>query len=318
MEEEKKSKLTNKNIRWISGLIAVIVVVFILAGALGVIPSFGKKDKADNSQETISEVETDKGTETGIPYAEYVDEDPFFTEHSGEKEYEDTYEEEFNVYEHHYDDDKNITYNSYEDVLNNVPEYTGDQFVAINQSKSFFTKEDIEDRQYINYSELDSLGRAGVAWGIVGPETRNTADRQKDLSVVTPSGWNQVDVESKYGILLQPEDYPFMFARCHLIAYSLGGGEIEKRDIVTGTYAFNNTMLLFEREVLDLIDIVGDTVLYRVTPVYKGDELICRGVLIEAYDVESEGRFVNMCVFVHNVQPGFEINYNTGKETRVS
>lgn len=317
MEEEKKSKSTNKNIKWISALIAVVVVVFVVAGALGVIPNFGSKKTDKPVEQTVVENKDEKVyNEDGIEIANYVDDDPFYTDHISEEKAEEDYDEGFNIYDHHYDN--TLTYDSYDDVIANVPEYTDNQYDVINQSKSFFTDDDISENQHIEYSNLDSLGRAGAAFGIIGPETRTKEDRLKDLSVVTPSGWTQVNVQTKYGITFQPEDFPFLWTRSHLIAYSLGGGEVETKDIVTGTYAFNTAMLEFEYEMINYIDTVGGPILYRVTPIYKGNEVICRGVLMEAYDIESEGRFINMCVFVHNVQPGFSIDYNTGKETKIS
>lgn len=304
-----------KNYKWIAGLLSIVVVVLVLAFSFGIIPK--PSNTVDNGTNTVVN-ETNETIEfqVGDQIVEQVKDTGQYIEDKKEA-VEPVDIADLEAYEqisyHKFDDDE---YDTYEDVLNNVPEYAGKQYIVINKNYSYFT--DIPEETYITYSELDSLGRAGAVYGMFSPDTRQKEDRVADLSVITPSGWNQCNVKEKYGIVLQPYDYPFLMNRCHLVGYAIGGGETEVRDIITGTYAFNMEMLKFEKSVLDFIDICEEPILYRVTPVYKGNELICRGVLIEAYDVETKGKFINFNVFVFNVQPEFEIDYNTGEETKVS
>lgn len=302
--------MKNKTFKLLTALFTVVLVVGILAVSLGVIPTSltSNKKVTERPQEQIAVkvLEHNPKDETTKPAeGEDVEVAP-----DGRSIYELEAYESYGY--HRYEDDE---YDTYESVLNNIPEYTGKQYISINRSYSFYT--DIADKEFINYSELDALGRCGVAYGMIGPSTRQKEERKKDLSVVTPSGWNQVYIKDKYGITLGENEFPCLYSRSHLIAYCLGGGEVETRDIVTGTYAFNKEMQLFEETVKDYIDVMQMPVSYRVTPVYQGDELICRGVLMEAIDVQTQGQFLNFCVFVFNVQPEFEIDYYTGKEIKL-
>lgn len=308
-------KKNNKRLLWIFSLITIVAITLFISIKLGVLPS---KEEQDNSINEISETNKIDDISPNYvnndyynPYADRTEfyEDPDVLAEDEEKIKEIFENEYFNFFDHSYQDDD---YNTYESVLKNMPEYKGEQKVAINKSYAFINENDIKDGQFINYVELDNLGRTGVAYGVVGPETRNKNDRTQNLADVTPSGYFQVDVEEKYGIVFQPNDFPFLMTRSHLIAYALGGGELEPRDIIAGTYAFNNEMLKIERAIINYVDICEDRVIYRVTPVYNGSELIPRGVLMEAYDIESQGHYLNVCQYVFNNQPGFEIDYQNG------
>ena len=207
---------------------------------------------------------------------------------------------------------------TYEEFISNPPEFDGEHlYVAVNRNRPFFTKDDkqVIDTFYV-YSNLDSLGRTGVAIANVTKSSFPEGIRQGDLSTVTPSGWKQIDTKEMFNVLLTTDNGAtdhYLFNRCHQIAWALGGSELGKENIFTGTLSCNLTMRLFEESIWDFLDTAKDDhVLYRVTPVFKGDEPIPRGVLLEAYAVEAKGLFIDFCQYVFNAQPGFEIDYTTG------
>jgi DNA-entry nuclease len=135
-----------------------------------------------------------------------------------------------------------------------------------------------------------------------------TTEEREDMGRVRPSGWHQIRYK---GII--DSDPPFLYHRCHLIAYSLTGQGANEKDLITGTRYFNvHGMLPFEKEVMDYLWDTDFHVLYRVTPVFEGNELLCRGVIMEAWSVEDRGRSVCFCAFVYNVQPGIVLDYRDG------
>ena len=181
-----------------------------------------------------------------------------------------------------------------------LPEYDGKStYIAINGNTPFFTPDEITDEGYEYYSALDVLGRCGVAIGCLGPETLPT-DIRGDIGSVTPSGWHST---------------PPIYARCHLIAWSLSGENANRQNLITGTTQLNNTMKEFEDMVCDYIKDTGNHVMYRTTPVFVGDNLLVSGVILEAYSVEDEGYGIEFCVFIHNVQTDYNIDYATGDAT---
>ena len=187
-----------------------------------------------------------------------------------------------------------------------IPEYEGEPFVFINQNIPFFEKDDYTTESFENYSELDELGRCGAAYANISKELMPTEERGQ-IGDVRPSGWHTV----KYPDLIEDR---YLYNRCHLIGYQLSGENANEKNLITGTRYMNvEGMLPFENEVADYVRKSDNHVLYRVTPVFEGNNLVATGVLMEAYSVEDRGEGVCFCVFVHNVQPGIEIDYRTGE-----
>lgn len=200
-------------------------------------------------------------------------------------------------------------------ALDEIPEYSGEMYVIINDNKPNFSEEDYSVEPFEKYSELDSLGRCGVAFANVCRETMpSTEDERGDISMIRPSGWRQK---------LYNEEA--LYNRCHLIAYQLSNENANEKNLITGTRRFNvEGMLPFENKVADYLRNQGKDenkhVLYRVTPIYEGENLVASGVQMEAYSIEDNGEGICFNVYVYNVQPGITINYATGesKKTRKS
>ncbi|MEE1227841.1 MAG: DNA/RNA non-specific endonuclease [Lachnospiraceae bacterium] len=196
---------------------------------------------------------------------------------------------------------------SAKDWYSHVDPYNGTPYEEVNGNKPFFKKSDTKNmkKSFESYSPLDSLGRCGAAYANVGEDIRPT-DERESISNVKPSGWKQ-----KY-INREP-----VYNRCHLIAYMLTGENDNPNNLITGTRAFNvQGMLPFEETVGDYLeDHPSHHVLYRVTPVFEGDDLVAKGVLMEAYS-DDNGDSVQFCVFVYNNQDNVTINYKTGTVKR--
>ncbi len=193
-----------------------------------------------------------------------------------------------------------------EEVLLLASEYDGVPFIEVNGNTPYFDLEDAAMDSFEIYSELDSLGRCGVAFANISKELMPTEERG-EIGMIKPSGWHTV----KYPEVI--EDL-FLYNRCHLIGYQLSGENANEKNLITGTRYLNvEGMLPFENEVAAYVRQTGNHVLYRVTPVFEGDNLVAEGVVMEAYSVEDEGKGVEFCVFVYNVQPGIEIDYGTGE-----
>ncbi len=187
-------------------------------------------------------------------------------------------------------------------------------YAKLNGNKPYFDAEDITDTCFELYSELDELGRCGVAYACVGIEIMPTEVRDFSLTSISPSGWNYNNKtnNNKYETSVVPGGY--IYNRCHLIGYQLTGETTNNKNLITGTKQLNiNGMLPFENMVADFIKDTGYHVMYRVTPIYEDYNLLASGVIIEAYSVEDEGDGICFCVYVYNVQPGIEINYFTGE-----
>lgn len=182
------------------------------------------------------------------------------------------------------------TGNSYVELHNNIPQFTEEQ------------KKNIESFEH--YSDLDSLGRCQSACACLSQELMPTESRG-DISEVKPAGWHSI----RYDII---EEFS-LYNRCHLIAFCLAGENANEKNLITGTDHMNKKgMLPFENMVAAYIDKSDNHVLYRVTPVYQGDNLIADGVIMEAYSVEDSGKGICFNIFVYNIQPGVEIDYATG------
>ena len=186
-----------------------------------------------------------------------------------------------------------------------IPQYSGQLYVEVNNNIPFFDKEDLQIRNFEEYSELDSLGRCGVSYACLSKELMPTEERGK-IGMVKPSGWQTVKYPE------QIEDL-YLYNRCHLIAWCLTGENANEKNLITGTRYMNiQGMLPLEEKVAGYIDRTNNHVLYRVTPVFEGKNLVASGVLMEAYSIEDDGEGIEFCVYCFNVQPGIEIDYLTG------
>ena len=190
--------------------------------------------------------------------------------------------------------------------LTDVPTYNGKAYVAINNNEPYFTQADYTTKSFERYSSLDSLGRCSVAFANVGQDIMPTEDRG-DISSITPTGWKN----KNYGDLV---DGGYLYNRCHLLGFQLTAENANEKNLITGTRYLNTEgMLPFENMVADYVKETGNHVLYRVTPVFEGDNLLASGVLMEGYSIEDEGEGINFCVYCYNVQPGIVIDYATGE-----
>ena len=199
-----------------------------------------------------------------------------------------------------------------EDLVNNnsyvsldaIPAYDGKAYVAVNNNEPFFTDSDMTTTAFENYSDLDSLGRCGVAYANICKDIMPTEERGK-IGMIKPSGWHTV----KYDVIKDR----YLYNRCHLIGYQLAGENANPKNLITGTRYLNvEGMLPFENLVADYVNNTGNHVLYRVTPMFSDSNLVANGVLIEAKSVEDNGGGILFNVYCYNVQPGVGINYENG------
>lgn len=189
--------------------------------------------------------------------------------------------------------------------LEDVPVYGGAPYVELDKNQPSFTAEELTEVSFEEYSPLDYLGRCGAAYASIGQDLMPT-EKRGDISQVKPSGW----VQAQYDFV----DGKSLYNRCHLIGFQLSGENANECNLITGTRYMNvEGMLPFENLVADYVKETGYHVLYRVTPVFAGTELVARGVQMEALSVEDGGDGVCFNVFVYNVQPGVEIDYATGE-----
>lgn len=190
-------------------------------------------------------------------------------------------------------------------TLDNIPAYKDNPYVEINNNVPSFKKSELVTKSFEKYSELDDLGRCSVAYANIGKDLMPTEERG-NIGMIKPSGWQTV----KYKGLI---DGNYLYNRCHLIGYQLSGENDNELNLITGTRYMNTEgMLPFENKVANYVKKTDNHVLYRVTPVFKGDNLVCSGVQIEAYSVEDKGKGVSFNVYCYNVQPGIIIDYSNG------
>ena len=188
-----------------------------------------------------------------------------------------------------------------------VPAYDGKAYVAVNDNVPFFTEEELSSASYETYGELDPLGRCTVCVASVGQDLM-PAEERGNIGMVKPTGWHTV----KYDFV----DGKYLYNRCHLIGYQLTGENANEKNLITGTRYLNiEGMLPFENMVADYVKETDQHVMYRVTPVFEGDNLLATGVLMEGKSVEDNGEGVLFCVFAYNVQPGVSIDYATGESS---
>ena len=190
--------------------------------------------------------------------------------------------------------------------LSDVPAYSGKAYISVNGNVPYFTAAELTTTSFETYSDLDTLGRCGVTYACIGQDLMPTKERGS-IGMVKPTGWHTV----RYDDLV---DGKYLYNRCHLIGYQLTGENANTKNLITGTRYLNiEGMLPFENMVADYIQETNNHVLYRVTPIFEGNNLLANGVLMEGYSVEDKGAGVSYCVFAYNVQPGIEIDYATGE-----
>ena len=197
--------------------------------------------------------------------------------------------------------------------LENIPKYSGSPYVTINNNTPSFDENDYTTKPFETYSKLDSLGRCGIAYANICTKIMpGEGEERESISNIKPSGWQTV----KYSGIV---DGNYLYNRCHLIGYQLSSENANEKNLITGTRYMNvEGMLPFENLIDDYIEEhKNNHVLYRVTPIFEGNNLVASGVQMEAYSVEDNGYGVCFNVYVYNVQPGIEINYATGESSLV-
>lgn len=191
--------------------------------------------------------------------------------------------------------------------LDSIPAYSGKAYIYINNGNPGFSDSDLKTKSYEYYSPRDRLGRCGVVHACIGQDIMPTEDRGS-IGMVKPTGWHTV----KYDCV----DGKYLYNRCHLIGFQLTGENANEENLITGTRYMNVTgMLPFENMVADYVKETGNHVMYRVTPLFKGNNLLAHGVQMEAYSVEDDGDGICFNVFVYNVQPQITIDYATGESS---
>lgn len=186
-----------------------------------------------------------------------------------------------------------------------VPVYSGEPYTELNGNIPYFTDRKKTEDVFEHYSDLDTLGRCGAAYANICKELMPT-EKRGEIGMIKPTGWHTV----RYDDIISDK---YLYNRCHLIGFQLAGENANEKNLVTGTRYMNvDGMLLFENMIADYVKETDNHVLYRVTPIFVGDDLVCRGVEMEAYSVEDNGEGTSFHVFVYNIQPGIEIDYATG------
>lgn len=190
------------------------------------------------------------------------------------------------------------------DTIAEVPEYDGVPYVEINDNEPEFTEAELTTESYEEYSELDPLGRCGTAEACIGEDLMPDGERE-DISEVEPTGWEN----REYDIV----DGGYVYNRCHLIGFQLSGENANEENLITGTRYMNTEgMLPFENMVAEYVQETDNHVMYRVTPVFEGDDMVASGVQMEAESVEDGGAGICFNIYVYNVQPEIIIDYSTG------
>ena len=193
--------------------------------------------------------------------------------------------------------------NNVQDILSQIEEYSGQPYIEINNNTPTFKENEYTTKTYIQLNDLDEYGRTQKDQACLGLETLPT-NKRESIGMVKPSGWKT----QRYDDLISTK---YLYNRCHQIGFALSGLNAEERNLMTGTRYFNVTgMLPFEEEVRDYIKNTNHHVLYEAIPVYKDDELVARGLILQAASVEDET--IRFCVYVYNVQPGVTIDYQNG------
>lgn len=189
--------------------------------------------------------------------------------------------------------------------IGEIPEYTGEEYVVINDNKPNFSDAELTTESFEKYSDLDSLNRCGIAFANVSKDTMPT-EKRGSIGMIKPSGWHTIKYDNVDG--------KYLYNRCHLIGYQLTGENANEKNLITCTRNMNaSAMLKFENQVADYIKETNNHVLYRVTPIFEGTNLLANGVQIEAKSVEDNGKGISFNVYIYNVQDGIEIDYSNGE-----
>lgn len=185
-----------------------------------------------------------------------------------------------------------------------IPQYSNKSYVIINDNEPYFREEDINTNTFEKYGELDNLGRCTLAYANIDKSMMPT-EKRGSIGSVKPTGWHTI----KYDIV----DGKYLYNRCHLIGYQLTGENANEKNLITCTRSMNTIgMLEFENKVAKYIKETNNHVLYRVTPVFEGDNLLATGVEMETLSIEDNGEGVKFNVFVYNIEDGIIIDYKTG------
>jgi len=215
----------------------------------------------------------------------------------------------FGLYNIFKDDINNIinshAYDNNSYTIENISEYSGNNYVVINNNRPNFDESNFSTESFETYSSQDYLGRCGVAYANIGIDLMPNEER-KSIGGVKPTGWHTI----KYDIV----DGKYLYNRCHLIGHQLSGENANPENLITCTRQMNvEGMLPFENMVADYVKETENHVLYRVTPIFEGDNLLANGVQMEALSVEDNGKGIKFNVYVYNVQDGIEIDYSNGE-----
>lgn len=193
--------------------------------------------------------------------------------------------------------------------LEEIPAFQEVPYTEINGNQPFFSDEEKTSESFESYSDLDHLGRCGTAYACIGQDLMPTEDRES-ISHIKPTGWQTAEYDFVDG--------KYLCNRCHLIGFQLAGENANEKNLITGTRYMNvEGMLPFENMTADYIKETGNHVLYRVTPIFKEDELVARGVQMEAWSIEDDGNGICFNVYVYNSQPDVAIDYQTGESRAV-
>lgn len=270
--------------------------VFLLTAALSVSACGRSLAEADRVSDVAAETEEIRETEVSVEGPEEVDGSETETKREEkQKTASPAAGEELSIEE--------IVY-SFESDFIEVPEYAGDAYIVINDNEPFFTKSDLPTESFEYYSDLDELGRCGIACANIGQDIMPT-EKRESIGQVKPSGWQTVKYDNVDG--------KYLYNRCHLIGYQLSAENANEKNLITGTRYLNVTgMLPFENMVADYVKETGNHVLYRVNPLYEEEDLLAYGVLMEAWSVEDDGDGICFNVFAYNVQPNIVIDYANG------
>lgn len=277
----RSNKRNNKLSYFLTLLLCLCMLVGCGSGAATQVMLKAEDSETESYVETVQteSAENDPGDETGIQAAAQVQSD---------------------------DSKQKVVHTGTASAFNaaDVPAYSGEPYTAVNNNEPYFTSDNLTTEAFENYSELDALGRCGVAYANVCLETMPT-EKRGSISEVKPTGWHSVKYDNVDGKSL--------YNRCHLIGYQLTAENANQQNLITGTRYLNvDGMLPFENMVADYVKETDNHVLYRVTPIFTGDNLVADGVLMEGYSVEDEGDGICFCVYAYNIQPGITIDYATG------
>lgn len=190
--------------------------------------------------------------------------------------------------------------------IDKLPAYSGEAVVTLHDDVPYFSEQEITDESFERYGELDEQGRCTEAYASIGTDLMPAPGEQREsIYEIRPTGWHSV----RYDIV----DQGSLYNRSHLIAWQLAGENANERNLITGTRYLNDTLMRpLEEDVGDYVRKTGHHVMYRVTPVFNGDDLIASGVIMEAYSVEDGGEGICFCRYLYNIQPGIGIDYATG------